>query len=51
MKKVYRMDKLTIYARCNNTKLYYVCPVTRVIKPLFRNRQSLSDYVPANQPA
>jgi len=34
----YRMDKIAVFARCGNTKLYFVCPVTRVIKRLYRVR-------------
>ncbi len=33
-----RMDKIQIFARCNNSELAFVCPVTRVLKTLRRLR-------------
>ncbi len=48
MNQGYRMGRITIFARCGNTKLYYVCPITRVIKPLYRIRRSHNEYVTAN---
>lgn len=32
----YRMDRITCLARCNNREVFFLCPVTRVLKPLHR---------------
>ena len=30
------MDKIQVFARSNNAVLFFVCPRTRVIRPLYR---------------
>ena len=33
-----RMDRIQIYARCNNSVVYFVCPVRRILIELVRIR-------------